>query len=89
MDKFWLDYYPSVVQHNIDPNDFSNLGSLLNHCADNYPDSPAFTCFGVSITYKQLDDLSAKFSAYLTQDLGLNKGDRFAIMLPNILQFPV
>jgi long-chain acyl-CoA synthetase len=89
MDKFWLDNYPDIIEHNIDPNDFTNLGELLRHCCEKHPELPAFTCFGVSLSFAELDDLSARFAHFLSSKLKLRKGNKLAIMLPNILQFPV
>jgi len=54
-----------------------------------YSDRVAYENMGVTLTYRQLDELSTNFAAYLQQDLGLKKGERIAIQMPNMLQFPV
>src|SRR5690606_2455803 len=54
-----------------------------------FSDRPAFTCMGKLFTYAEIDVLSRKFASYLQNDLGLKKGDRIAIMMPNILQYPI
>ena len=54
-----------------------------------YPDRPAYTNMGTSMSFRQLDQLSMQFACYLQQELGLTRGERVAIMLPNILQYPV
>lgn len=66
-----------------------NLVSLLEHSFLTYPERPAFACMGRSMSYRDLDDLSAAFGAWLQHESGLAPGARIAIMLPNVLQYPV
>ena len=68
---------------------YSNALELIEGAFSKFSDKPSFTCLGKTITYKELDALSASFASYLQHDLGLKCGDRIAIQLPNILQFPV
>ena len=68
---------------------YSNVVELLEHAFRSYTDKPAFTCLDHTLTYSELDDLSERFARYIRNDLGLLPGDRIAIQLPNILQFPV
>jgi long-chain acyl-CoA synthetase len=88
MTKFWLKSYPAGVPADIDPNQLLNLKDLLNHSATRYPHYTAFIQFGHSLTYRELDDASRSFAMWL-QTSGFKKGDRIAIMLPNILQYPI
>ena len=87
MDRIWLKEYPEGVPHDIDADEFRSLKHLVEDCYDRFRDLPAFSNMGVELSYRELDDRSAAFGAYLQKSLGLQKGDRVAIMLPNILQY--
>jgi len=89
MEKIWLNSYPKDVPHEIDADAYRSLVEVFENACENHPEKLAFTSLGHSITYQELDNLSKSFAAFLQQDLGMKKGDRFAIMLPNILQYPV
>ena len=89
MDKVWLKHYPPGVPAEIDVNEFSSLADLFDQSVQRFRDRPAFYHMGKQITYGELDVLSARFAAYLQQGLGLKKGDRVAIMMPNALQYPI
>lgn len=89
MEPVWLKHYPQGVPAAVDLRDFASLKELLIQCCARFRDRPAFTNLGVTLSYDQLDCLSRNFAAYLQQDLGLQKGERVAIMLPNLLQYPV
>lgn len=84
----WHKRYPTVV--NKEPNlyEYSSLVDLINKSCEKFADRPAFENMGVVITYRELDQLANHFGAFL-QQLGLKKGDRIAIQMPNVLQFPV
>lgn len=73
----------------INPDDFSNLLSMYDHIIGKYADRPAFTSLGKTITYRDLDQLSDNFAAYIQNHTDLVAGDRIAIQLPNIIQYPV
>ncbi len=88
MDKRWFEQYQANVPHEIDLNQYLSLVDLFNKSCTAYADRLAYTNFGSSITYSELDSLSKDFAAYL-QQLGLEKGARIAIMMPNILQYPI
>lgn len=88
MDKRWLEQYQKDVPHEIDPGQYLSLVSLFKESCANFSQRVSYTNLGTSITYKQLDELSRDFAAYL-QQLGLQKGARVAIMMPNVLQYPV
>lgn len=89
MQKVWLENYSPGVPAEIDPNEFKNLPEILESSFEKYGDNPSFHCMGRDLTYRDLDLLSRKFASYLQNDLGLKKGDCVAIMMPNILQYPV
>jgi long-chain acyl-CoA synthetase len=88
MDRFWLKNYPKGVPTDIDWNQYSSLVQLLEEAFTNYRTRNAYVCFGKTITFGEIDELSKCFAAWL-QAKGLTKGDRVAIMLPNLLQYPV
>ncbi len=87
-DRFWLKNYPKGVPAEIDINQYQSLVQLLDEAFKKYSNLPAYTCMGVTMTYRQLDENSAAIGAWL-QSKGLGKGARVAIMMPNILQYPV
>ena len=88
MDKRWFEQYQNGVPHEIDPSQYLSLVSLFKESCSLYADRTAYTNLGSDITYAQLDHLTRDFAAYL-QQLGLQKGARIAIMMPNLLQYPV
>jgi long-chain acyl-CoA synthetase len=87
-DKPWLSSYPDGVPHQVDGAQFESLNDLFAQSFNQYGSRLAFDCMGKKITYKELDELSWQFAAYL-QSSGLKKGDRIALMMPNLLQYPV
>lgn len=89
MEKIWLKNYQEGVPAEIDPNEYQNIPEILENAFSKYADQPSFHCMGKTFTYREIDLLSKKFAAYLQKDLGLKKGDRVALMMPNILQYPV
>ncbi|MDX1676294.1 long-chain-fatty-acid--CoA ligase FadD [Arsukibacterium sp.] len=89
MDKVWLKRYPSGVPAEIDADHYPSLLDIFSQSISQYADRTAFINMGKSITYRELDKLSKAFAAYLQKDLGLKKGDAVAIMMPNLLQYPV
>lgn len=89
MEKTWLNQYQDGVAHNIDVNTYKNIPDVLNKAFEQFSNKPAFTCMGKTLTYGEVDYLSKKFGSYLQNQLGLKKGDRVAIMMPNILQYPI
>ena len=88
MEHSWLKEYPAGVPAEIDPSSYGSLVDLLEDSFRKYADANAYMLMDKALTYRELDELSAKFGAYL-QSLGLERGDRVAIMLPNVLQYPV
>ncbi|MBU3585253.1 long-chain-fatty-acid--CoA ligase [Polynucleobacter sp. AM-26B4] len=87
-DKPWLNSYPDGVPHQVDGAQFESLNDLFAQSFSQYGSRLAFDCMGKKITYKELDELSWQFAAYL-QSQGLSKGDRLALMMPNLLQYPI
>lgn len=87
-DKPWLNSYPDGVPHQVDGAQFESLNDLFAQSFAQYGSRLAFDCMGKKITYKELDELSWQFAAYL-QSQGLKKGDRIALMMPNLLQYPI
>lgn len=90
MEKIWLEKsYPPGVDFEIDPDKYNSLADLFTKYTKLYQDNTAFINMGASISYQELGQQAHDFAAYLQQDLGLVKGDRFAIMIPNLLQYPI
>ncbi len=88
MEKIWLKNYNSNVSPEINPDTYSSLVELFDTSFRKFGNLPAFTCMGKSITYSELETLSRYFGAYL-QSIGLQKGDKVGIQMPNLLQYPV
>ena len=84
----WLSNYPSGVPANIDPQSYATLVDLFEETFQKYGSKPAFSCMGKELTYHQVDRMSRQFGAYL-QSRGLERGDKIAIMMPNLLQYPI
>ncbi|MGZ5200879.1 MAG: long-chain-fatty-acid--CoA ligase [Telluria sp.] len=88
MDKLWLKSYPPGVPAEIDPNQYRSLVHLLEEAFHKYADRNAFVCMDKFLTYAELDGYSKKLAAWL-QSRGMPRGARVAIMMPNVLQYPV
>ena len=90
MKKFpWYAHYPQDVPQQIDSAQYESLAELLHHSFENFGSRPAFENMGKIMTFSELKKASDNFSAYLVHDLGLVRGDKVAIQLPNLLQYPV
>ena len=89
MDRSWLNQYPPGVPADIDPEAYPSLKEAIEAAFTQYRQQPAFTNMGATLTYAQLDELSRAFAAWLQHKAGLVPGDRVALMMPNILQYPV
>jgi len=87
--KVWLNRYPADVPAEINPDRYQSLVELFEHSVTRYADQPAFVNMGEVMTFRKLEERSRAFAAYLQQGLGLKKGDRVALMMPNLLQYPV
>ncbi len=89
MEKIWLKSYPEGIPAEVSTPPWRSVKDLFEHSFAAFPDNAAYTNMGTTITYADLNRLSMQFAAYLQQELGLTRGERVAIMLPNILQYPV
>jgi long-chain acyl-CoA synthetase len=89
MEKIWLKSYPPGVPAEIRLDAYSSLTQVLEQSCAKFAARPAFTNFGTDLTYAELDRLSRDFGAWLRNVAGLKKGDRVALMMPNLLQYPV
>jgi long-chain acyl-CoA synthetase len=88
MDRFWLARYPAGMPADIDPSEFGSLKALIEAACARYAERTAYRSMGSEISYRTLDERSAAFGAWL-QRAGFQRGDRIAIMLPNLMQYPV
>ncbi|WP_409423063.1 long-chain-fatty-acid--CoA ligase FadD [Pseudaeromonas sp. ZJS20] len=89
MDKIWLQRYPAGVPAEINPDGYPSLVGLFEETVRRYQDQPAFINMGEVLTYRGLEEQSRAFAAYLQQGLKLQKGERIALMMPNLLQYPI
>ena len=88
MDKPWLQHYPAGVPANIDPNAYARVTDMLDECFKLYANRPAFYYMGKMMTFRDIDEQSRNFGAYL-RSRGLEPGDRVALMMPNMIQYPI
>ena len=89
IENFWKDKYPAGVTAEINPDEFPNIQAVLKQSCQRFADKPAFSNLGKTITYGELYALSGAFAAWLQQHTDLKPGDRIAVQLPNVLQYPV
>ena len=87
--KHWLGAYGERIPAEINPNAYRSVLEMFEAAMKSYADKPAFRCFGQTLTFADTDKLSRSFAAYLQRKLGVRKGDRIAVMLPNIPAFPL
>ncbi|MGZ5234660.1 MAG: AMP-binding protein [Burkholderiales bacterium] len=85
--KHWLAAYSERIPAEINPDAHKSVLDMFEHAMAQYADKPAFHCFGESLTYADTNRLSRNLAAYLQKTLGVIKGDRIAVMLPNIPAF--
>ncbi|HET8942166.1 MAG TPA: AMP-binding protein [Rudaea sp.] len=88
-ERLWLASYPPGIPSEIDLDEFSSIVQVLETACDRFRHRPAFANMGKSLSYGDIDRLSRHFASYLLNELKLNKGDRVALMLPNVLQYPI
>lgn len=89
IEHFWKDKYPAGVASQINPDEYPNIQAVLKQSCQRFADKPAFSNLGKTLTYGELYELSGAFAAYLQQHTDLQPGDRIAVQLPNVLQYPV
>ncbi len=87
-EKPWLEQYPANVPAEIDMDEFGSVVEVIEKSCQDYADKVAYVNFGATLTYRQVDDYSRAFGAQM-QAMGLKPGDRIAIMMPNVLQYPI
>ena len=88
-DNFWKDKYPVGVESEINPDEYRNVQAVLKASCERFADKSAFSNLGRTLTYGELYELSGEFAAYLQHHTDLQPGDRIAVQLPNLLQYPV
>lgn len=86
---FWDDKRPAGVPNDIDLSQYSSITDVFERSCSKYAERPAFTCMGTTLTYGELEKQAGAFASYLQQHTDLQPGDRIAIQMPNVLQFPV
>ncbi len=89
MDKIWLKSYPQGIPAEIDPESYSSVAEIFSEACERFPNRVAYTNFGRDLTFGQLDSMSRAFAAWIQKEAHLVKGDRIALMMPNLLQYPV
>ena len=89
MNRPWTKYYHEDIDTDIDVSQFNNIADLLEASVDRYSKRIALTCLGTDVTYSEYNKFATSFAAYLQNKTGLSQGDRIAIMVPNVIQFPV
>ncbi len=89
MNRHWIKTYDAGVPEEIDPDAYPSIVALFEEAAEKYADLVAFECFGKSMTYGEVDRQSRAVAAWLQTELGIRRGDRIALMSPNIFAFPI
>lgn len=89
IDRPWLQKYPAGVPHEIDPDKYSSINEMVKGSIAKHGSKDAYECMGKTITYNEFDREADKFASFLQNTLGLKKGDRVAVMMPNCLQHPI
>ncbi len=89
IERVWIKSYQKGVPDRVDPKQFSSIAEILSQSFRKFSAKPAFTNMGKTLTYAELDEQSLRFASFLQKELRLKKGDRVALMMPNILQYPV
>ncbi|KEO73869.1 AMP-binding protein [Anditalea andensis] len=85
----WFKHYPPSVSKEVDVNAYNSLVDLFEESVKKYGNAIAYECMGKKLTFKEVDEYSINFAAYLQNELKMKKGDRIAIQMPNLLQYPV
>ena len=89
IERPWLASYPAYVPAEINVDEFPSIVSVLTQACERFSDHQAFSNLGKTLTYDDVDRLSTRFASYLLNELKLKKGDRVALMMPNVLQYPI
>ena len=88
VERIWLEHYPQGVPADIDVDEYASVREVFEESCRSFATRPAFSCMGRRVTFEDLDTLSSRFGAWL-QGIGCERGTRVALMMPNILQYPV
>ena len=89
MEKIWLQSYPPGLPEEIDPDRFSSVVEIWLEACRKYADRPAYSNMGAVLTYRQMEAMTAGVAGFLRDEAKLDQGDRVAIMMPNLLQYPI
>ena len=89
MEKIWYQNYPEDASREIDTSRYNNLLDMFELAVRTHPDRPAYINMGKVLTFRKLEERSRAFAAYLQNELKLQRGDRVALMMPNLLQYPI
>jgi long-chain acyl-CoA synthetase len=89
VERIWLKHYPAGVPSEVDPSIYPSLKHMFESACGKHPGAPAFTNMNATLSYSQLEEVTRAFAAWLQQKSGLQPGDRIALMMPNILQYPI
>lgn len=89
MEKIWFDNYPPNAEKTIDVTKYESLVEMFEAAVKRHPDMPTYINMGQVLTFRKLEERSRAFAAYLQNELRLEKGDRVALMMPNLLQYPI
>lgn len=89
MEKIWFENYPPNSEREIDVDKYESLVEMFEQAVQRHPDMPAYINMGQILTFRKLEERSRAFAAYLQNELRLERGDRIALMMPNLLQYPI
>ena len=89
MERLWLKSYPEGIKHEIDVDEYQSVADVFNQAVDKFSELPAFCNMGTTLSYADMGRLTTQLAAYLQSIPGMQKGDRVAVMMPNLLQNPV
>jgi long-chain acyl-CoA synthetase len=89
MEKVWLESYPAGVPAEVDVTRYASIADVFTTACSRFAERPSLRSMGVTLSFKEVEEQSAAFASYLQRDLGLKKGDRIAIQMPNVLQYPI
>jgi len=89
VEKIWLKRYPEGMPETIDPEHYNSLLEVFEKSFTDYKDLPAFTNMGKTLSYDEIDTATQRVASYIQNDLDLKKGDKVAVMMPNLLQTPI
>ncbi|WP_373778389.1 long-chain-fatty-acid--CoA ligase FadD [Glaesserella sp.] len=89
MEKIWFDNYPQAAERVINVEKYESLVEMFEKAVNHHPDIPAYINMGQILTYRKLEERSRAFAAYLQNELRMEKGERIALMMPNLLQYPI